>query len=373
MAEKFTRLEKAKTALVLNHPFFASILLRGQLVERKDIPTAAVNAQGTIFYNKDFFDKLEVQEIVFVLAHECLHKMLHHFMRLNGRNPKKANYAQDACINDILKSAGVGHQPEGCVDMPGSKDKTWEQVYAELPEPPEGKYYMDGDGIGEDILPGGDQLTQAERSEIEARVKVEIAQAAQAARMVGKMPAQLQRIVDQILYVKTPWFTILERFMTSLSQSDYSWNKPNRRYAGQGIYLPSMYSEPTMGEIVLVVDTSGSIGEKELAECQAHLNRILETCKPTKLHLVYCDSEVNKTVEVEPQDMPFKLEAVGGGGTNMMRALAWSEEHVDDAAVIVVLTDGYTPFEGTQPTAPVIWLMTSDVVAPFGDTIKFEG
>jgi predicted metal-dependent peptidase len=374
MATKFSKLEKAKSQLVLSHPFFASILLRGKLVERKDIPTAAVDARGTIYYNHDFFEKeLEIQEVVFVLAHECMHKILHHFARLGGRNPQKANYAQDACINDILQSSGVGKMPSGAVNMPGSKDKTWEEVYAELPEQPKGKEYMDGVGIGHDILPGGESLTQAELSEIAAAVKVEMAQAAQAARMQGKMPEHLQRFVDDILYVRTPWFTILERYMTSLTKSDYSWAKPNKRYAGQGIHLPSIASEPTMGEIVLVVDTSGSIGARELAECQAHLNRILETCHPEKVHLVYCDSAVNKTVEVLPQDMPFKLEAVGGGGTDMMEALHWVGKQGLEPAVIVVLTDGHTPFDGPQPDAPVIWLITSDVKAPFGETIKFEG
>ena len=119
MATKFSKLEKAKSQLVLSHPFFASILLRGKLVERKDIPTAAVDARGTIYYNHDFFEKeLEIQEVVFVLAHECMHKILHHFARLNGRNPQKANYAQDACINDILQSSGVGKMPAGAVNMP---------------------------------------------------------------------------------------------------------------------------------------------------------------------------------------------------------------------------------------------------------------
>jgi predicted metal-dependent peptidase len=375
MAQKFSKLEKAKAQLVLSHPFFASILLRGKLVERKDIPTAAVDARGTIYYNEKFFESLELQEVVFVLAHECFHKMLQHFARLGGRNLQKANYAQDACINDILNTSGVGKQPEGCVHIPGSKDKTWEEVYASLPESPSnGKQYMEGDGIGEDIMPGGENMTQAEKSEIEAAMKVEMAQAAQAARTQGKMPAALQRFVDSVLYSPVPWYDVLRRYMDTMSVNDYSWSKPNRRYAGQGIYLPSMQSEPTMGHVVLVIDTSGSIGERELAQAEGHLNGIVESCRPTKTTVLYVDADVSAEDEYTPDELPLKFKnCSGGGGTDMRKAFQWVDDNGVEPAVIIVISDLYTPFPESV-SHPTIWLSTTDQVAPdcAGTTIRFE-
>lgn len=370
---KFSNMEKAKTQLVLSHPFFASILLRGKLIESKDIPTAAVDARGTIYYNAEFMNSLSLQEVVFVLAHECMHKILQHFLRLGNRDPRRANYAQDAVINDILKDSGVGSMPENCVNMPGSKDKTWEEIYNDLPEKPSsGGSYMDGDGIGPDQLSGSSPLTQAEISEIEAAMKVEIAQAAQAARMQGKMPAGLQRFVDSVLHVKTPWHTILERFMTALTSADYSWAKPNKRYAGHGLHLPSIASEPTMGELVLVVDTSGSIGPRELAYFGGHLNRILETCRPEKVTCIYCDSAVNKVATFSGDDLPVQLEAVGGGGTDMGAALAYIDEQGIEPAVTIVLTDGYTPWPASAPDYFLIVACTTDTDVPIGEVLRLE-
>ena len=61
MSLTITKLDKAKAQLVLDHPFFASLILRKPLVSTHSVPTAAVNAHGQIFYNPDFIDKLDVQ------------------------------------------------------------------------------------------------------------------------------------------------------------------------------------------------------------------------------------------------------------------------------------------------------------------------
>jgi len=53
-------------------------------------------------------------------------------------------------------------------------------------------------------------MTESEIKEQEAHVKIEIAEAAQAAKMRGKMPAVLQDFVADIIESKTPWYDILE-------------------------------------------------------------------------------------------------------------------------------------------------------------------
>ena len=364
-------LTKAKASLILSHPFFASILLHSALVSTDKVPTLAVDARGKIYYNPEFMAKLIVPQLVWGLAHECLHKMLDHAGRRGHREHGKWNYACDAVINDTLTTSKVGEPIPHCVDMPGSKDKTSEEVYNELPESPSGSSPMDGDGLGDD-LHDDPTMSEAERSEIEVTIKIQIAQAAQAARMQGKMPASLQRLVDEILNVKTPWFDILERHMTGLVKSDYTWSRPNRRYIGAGHYLPSMNSTPAMGEMVLVVDTSGSIGSDEMNMFAGHMNRILETCKPAKLHVVYCDAAVGSVDEYTPDDLPavFKTPS-GGGGTDFKPPFDWVDEQGLQPDCLVYLTDGYGDFP-EQPSYPTIWLMTTDVQAPFGEVVRFE-
>ena len=116
-----TSLDKAKVSIVTQHPFFASILMKRQLIEDETIPTAAVDQRGQIYINPVWFDTLSVDEIVFVLAHEIGHVIGQHATRRGARQPKKWNIAGDAWINDMLKASNIGQPIKGCVDMPGSK------------------------------------------------------------------------------------------------------------------------------------------------------------------------------------------------------------------------------------------------------------
>jgi predicted metal-dependent peptidase len=357
---------KAKARLVCTEPFFASILLKRTIKWTASIPTMAVDPRAQIYCNPAFVIKQSVSQLVWALAHECMHIMLMHAQRMGTRQHQKWNVAGDAVINDTLTTAQIGDPIPNTVNMPGSKDKTTETVYAELPDNPGSP-----GGMGDDLIDGdGGPLSDADASAIEAQIKVDIAQAAQAARMQGKLPAGLDRLVDDILAVKTPWYDILERFMTNMAKTEYSWTHPNRRYISQRLYLPGQSSEAAMGEMLLGIDTSGSISDKELAYFAGHLNRILEMCNPEKVHIVYCDAEVNKVTTVTPDEMPVKLESVGGGGTDLREIFNWADEQALPLQCAVILTDGYTPWPD-RVDYPTIVLCTTDTDVPF-DVVRFS-
>lgn len=380
MATQVTKLDKAKAQIVLDHPFFASILLKRKLTPRNDIPTLAVNARGDIFYNEKFIEDLTVPQVVWGLCHEIGHVIGQHALRKKHRNHGKWNYAGDAWINDMLDDCNVGQRIPNTVDMKGSKDKTTETIYDELPDSPNGgssgasgsgsgNGESDWDnGLGDDIMQ--EDLTESEIKEIEANGKVEIAQAAQAAKARGKLPGKLAEIVADILNVKTPWYDILERYMTDCVKQDYTWTKPNRKHIGAGVYLPSMSSEPAMGELAIQVDVSGSISKRELDYYNGHLSRIIKQCNPTKVHVLYTDTAVQKYVEFNQGD-DVQLEFYSGGGTDMPAGFDYLNEKGIEPAVFVCLTDGYTGF-GEPPSYPVVWCISSDVQADHGETVHFE-
>jgi predicted metal-dependent peptidase len=362
-----TKLEKAKAQIVLDHPFFAAILLRRKLICDNSIPTLAVDARANIYYNKDFIESLTVPQIVWGLCHEVGHVIGQHAVRVGARDRKKWNYAGDAWINDTLDDSNVGQRIQNTVNMPGSKDKTTEQIYDELPDDP-------GDnGVGSDIVFGegvdgnGKPLTPDEIREIEGQIKIEIAEAAQAAKMRGKLSGKLQQIVADLLEVKTPWYDILEKHMTSCVQQGQTWRRRNRRFDD---YLPSTDKLPQMGELVVQVDVSGSISRQELAAYNGHLSRIISQCRPDKVHVLYTDTEVQRHDEFECGE-EVALEFYSGGGTDMPAGFEYCAEHGIDPQVFVCLTDGYTGF-GTDPGYPVVWCISSDVEAPFGENIHFE-
>ena len=73
--------------------------------------------------------------------------------------------------------------------------------------------------------------------------------------------------------------------------SDYRWTPPDRRHVYAGLYLPSVQREG-IGKIVLVVDTSGSIGDEELAMFAGEITAIVDQTQPESLVVVYCDTAV---------------------------------------------------------------------------------
>lgn len=374
-----TKLDKAKVAIGLDHPFFASILYKRELQARKDIPTLAVSDRGTIFYNPEFVEGLTVPQLVWGLCHEVGHVICQHAIRRGSRDHKKWNYAGDAWINDTLDSCNVGQRIPKTVDMAGSKDKTTEQIYDELPENPDGGKgkgqgsgggYMDGDGMGEDIIQEGAPLSEHEIQEIEAQTKIDLAEAAQIAKAKGKLPGALAEFVADILNPKTPWHEILERYMTDMAKGDYSWARPNRRFMSQRMYLPSVGRVPKLGEVVIQVDISGSVSRDEIAYYNGHMKRIIEQTHPEKVHVIYTDTEVQRHEEFDnPEDV--QINFYSGGGTDMPAGFDFVAEKGIDPQVFICLTDGYTDF-GDAPGYPVIWCISSDIESTHGETIHFE-
>jgi predicted metal-dependent peptidase len=371
-----SKLDKAKASIVLDHPFFASILLRRKMVARRDIPILAIDKRGTIYYNPDSIEKFTVPQLVWGLCHECLHFMGQHANRKQSRDHKKWNYACDGWINDTLTSAHVGQPIDGTVNMPGSKYRTCEDIYKDLPDHDgDGSGQGEGSGgdqggMGDDVLDEGAPVSESEAKEMAAHAKIEIAEAAQAAKMRGKMPGALQDFVAAFLDSKTPWFDILERHMTSMVAQDSSWMRPNRRFIPSGSYLPSRAKTPSMGELALIVDVSGSVSQQELAYYNGHISRIVAQCNPEKVHVAYIDTAVQKEMTFD-QGEEVKLEFYSGGGTDMPVAFDWAAERGIEPACMVFLTDGYTGF-GEPPDYPVVWCISSDKVADHGETVHFE-
>lgn len=364
-----TRLDKAKVALVTQHTFWASILLKRPMIFTDKVPLAAVDSRAQIYINPERIEQLTVGQIVHLLSHEVGHVMFQHAGRAGSRDHKRWNKATDAVINDILVDSNVGEIIEGGVYIPGSRDKTAEQVYDEMPED-DGEGGGGGPGgIGEDLIHDGQSMSDEEKSTLDAQIKTEIAQAAQAAKMQGKLPSSLEKLIAELLYPETPWYEILERHMVSLVKGEYSWARPNRRYEQ---YLPSIGKTPQMGEMVVQVDVSGSITHRELAYYNGHLARIVELVSPERVHVLYTDTRVAKH-EVFECGEEVRLQFYSGGGTDMEAGFEYVDNQGISPDVFVCLTDGYTSFDPAKaPSYPVIWCISSSVKAPYGENVHFK-
>lgn len=354
---------KARTALLLDHPFFGLIVLRRRLVITRGVPTAGADYEGVLYFNPDFVVKLTHLQVIFLLAHEAMHVVLLHWLRKGDRLGEPWNIAADKVINDMLVAERVGQPIPGGVYLQGARFKSAEELYDPNEQAGNG-------GIGNDMV--GKQPTAAEASALAAELQQELKQAAMAAQARGKLPADMKRIVDELTEVHTPWFDILERYMVNIAANDYSWQRPSRRFVGSDIYMPSVRSIGTMGPMVFVTDTSGSIGVDDLKIAGGHVDRIIEQAVPEILYDVYCDARINKVRELLPEDRPFELQYVGGGGTNFKPPFRWVEDNGIKPDVLVYFTDLDGDFPDEEPDYPVIWLATTEASVPWGEVIRYR-
>lgn len=371
--EAFTKLVKARIAMIMQQPFFGQLALNLRLVERTDLnpPTLATDGKH-FYYHPDWVLENPHDVVMSGVAHEVGHCIFEHIGRRNGRSPRRWNQAGDFVINDVLKDCGFT-VPNTWLHSPVYKGMSTDTVYTMLPED-------DGNGGGG---PGGggageafDSISDApadgsiDPAELEAEWKIATSQAATNAEKAGKLPASMKRFVDEMLAGKADWRAVLRRFATEVAKEDFSWQRFNRKMVGQGIYLPALYSE-AMGEMIHIIDTSGSISDSVLKAFGAEISSIRDQMQPSLTRVIYCDAEVNHVDEFERYDV-FKVEGHGGGGTDFRPPFKWIEERGAEPKCVCYLTDGYGPFPDTAPAYPVLWLMTTDVVPPWGEVVRIE-
>jgi predicted metal-dependent peptidase len=374
-AQLIHRLAKAKTSLVLGHPFIGTIALNMPFKLDDRVPTAAVNGREVRF-NPEFISNLTDPEMMFVVAHECFHPMLEHNWRRMGRDPRKWNRAADYVINQLLTDEGIGKMPaQGLLDkaLYTQGNGITDNIYTLLPDEPEG----DGPGPSGGPPDGGPgplddcqdaDGTPAEQQQQQAEWKVRVAQAAQAAKMSGKLSANMARLVGEILEPRVDWRDVLRNFLTKCRHDTRSFSRLNRRFLPQGLYLPSVSGE-VMGEILIAVDCSGSIGERELNEFAAEIRAIKDDLMPRCLHVMYFDSKVSHIEEYQPDD-ELDIQPHGGGGTAFSPVFRKADELGIEPVACVFLTDLYCDDFGDQPDYPVLWVSNAAEEAPFGQVIK---
>ena len=100
------RIQKARTTLLLDHPFFGTLLFRLGAQARSSIATMATDGVS-LYFNPQFVETLSAAEIAGTLAHEVMHPALQHHTRRGGRNPRRWNMACDYAINPMLLDAGL--------------------------------------------------------------------------------------------------------------------------------------------------------------------------------------------------------------------------------------------------------------------------
>ena len=427
---------RARASLVLDHPFFGHLALGMKLVEDTTCDTAWSDGQF-LAYNPLYVNMLPDDKLKGLMGHVVMHPACRHHLRRKGREAGLWNMACDYAINWILLEAGLilpdgylddpklrgrtaddiylhlqaerarersdnqdrrvekqAMEAGEAVDVPDvenrgqrrqrageSEDDAQDPVDADdmatdgADDEPEASDQGDPGRSGEvrDAPPAEDGAGgMGEETSEESQWRINLAQAASRARAMGDLPAGLARRVETLLSPKLDWRQLLNRFIQASARCDYAWMPPNRRYLHRNLYLPAMRSTD-LPEVVVAVDTSGSVSNRELDQFAAELSAILETCAET-VHLLYCDTRVARTRTVNRQDLPLVLEPIGGGGTDFRPAYDWVARQGIHPLCMIYLTDLACNRFPRPPAYPVLWACVGEAQAapPFGDCLTIN-
>jgi predicted metal-dependent peptidase len=127
---------------------------------------------------------------------------------------------------------------------------------------------------------------------------------------------------------------------------DYTYGRPSRRTV-PGVILPAM-RQPRPPVVYAVVDTSASMDAGRLARCLSEIDGIVRRSGRLRsaVRVVACDTA---TGAIQPIRSATDVVLSGGGGTDLrvgVRAVARARPRAD---LVVVLTDGDTPWSATPP------------------------
>jgi predicted metal-dependent peptidase len=393
------RIQKTRTTLLLDHPFFGSLLFRLGARARNSIATMATDGVS-LFFNPAFVDTLNAAELAGVLAHEVMHPALQHHTRRGDRNPNRWNMACDYAINPMLLDAGLILPKDALLDH-RFRGMSAERIYNLLEEQEnqgndeetqkqdDSTQYAgesgsntasEGDSPQAPETPGGiGQVLDAPQpvdgddqsvSEQARDWQIAVEQAESVAKLAGRMPAGAERTLEAAKAAGVDWRELLRRAWSETIPTDYSWARPNRRHVWSGLYLPGVISEG-VGEIGIAVDCSGSVNARQLGMFEAEIRSILSGQQPCLVHVLYFDAKVQKT-ETYAAGQPVTLAPVGGGGTDFRPCFRWLEEQGILPQTLVFLTDLWGTFPDTVPPYPVIWASTDNRPVPFGQVIPME-
>jgi predicted metal-dependent peptidase len=213
-------------------------------------------------------------------------------------------------------------------------------------------------------------LLPNERESLARRWEGRVARAEQHARQAGRLSSSCARLVRDALRPQLSWRVLLARYMSALGRNDYSYRRPSRR-EGDAL-MPSLASEDI--DIVVAIDTSGSLTDADLAEFAAEVNALKGELHG-RVTLLACDEALDERgpwrfEPWEPVRMPPDVR--GGGGTSFVPVFEWIERERLRTGVLVYFTDAEGEFPKSAPDYPVLWLVKGRAAVPWGERIQLN-
>jgi predicted metal-dependent peptidase len=383
-----TRLKKAHVAL-MKHPetaLYSGVILMGEnsIIEEK---TTAYTDGRNKKYSREFVSKLTDQELRGLIMHENLHVALKHIPRFKKEfkaEPMLVNASADYVVNDIimnLKDRSFCSLPSG--GLYDAKYHNWSvrEVYNDLKKQQEedkksGKSITKYDTLDEHDFESAEGMSEEDTKELEGKIDRALREGG---ILAGRMGSKMPRSIEDLLTPKVNWRDVLKEFISSSMRGadEYTWRRFNKRLMVNDLYMPSLENE-TVGELVVAIDTSGSIGSAEITEFASELVSICDVVTPSQVRVLWWDTEVHGEQIFTPSNYAHIKELLkpqGGGGTEVSCVSRYINEKKIQAEATIVFTDGYLESDiQWNIQSPTLWLVTQarDFIPPVGKVIRKE-
>jgi predicted metal-dependent peptidase len=375
----------ARVSLLLKHPFFGNLATRLQIKEGTDwLPTAATDGRF-IYFNREFFDKLTVKQVEFVIAHEILHNVFDHMSRREGRDAQIFNIAADYCVNGQLVRDRIGdHQIPDIKIFHDSKyygmgaEEVYDKIFDEMDEEQLkalGQLLDEHIDWGKDGKDGQPKYSKEELKQIRDEMREATIAAAQSAG-AGNIPASVQRMIKEFTESKMNWREIIRQQIQSVIRDDFSFMRPNRKGWHMGAILPGTNFKETI-DIAVSIDMSGSIGDEQAKDFMSEIKGIMQEYQDFNIKVWCFDTRVYNEADFNGYNMDEfdEYEPMGGGGTEFMVNWEYMKENDISPKKFIMFTDGY-PYGswGDENYCDTVFIIHGNdkIVPPFGEYAYYE-
>jgi len=353
--------------------FYASILYQMPMVIKNDIDTMATDGTS-IFYNEEFTDALTEPQLDGVKVHEALHRVLKHHLRMGKRDHQLWNIACDYAINPIILASDLV-LPDGALVDARFKDMSAEKIYdilqSESKDEPQ-----DGNGgqpqpqaWGNVDAPQG--MSEDQVKQQEATIDAQTMMAVSSVKNRGDIPSSIKDIIKAMERSQIDWVDVLRRFVGGDQPQDYSYRRPNRRQWYLNEVITPTSNMVGCGHVVVAIDTSGSVRNKELSYFLGELNEITKNSGAESVTVIQCDADIQKVVRYEKGEDIEQFEVKGRGGTRVMPVFDYIDNENIKVDNFIYFTDmGIFDYPKSDVGYPILWV-SSDIKckdAPIGQT-----
>lgn len=350
------KLAAARLWAAARMPYLASALFASDVIAEAGSGSIGVDRRWQVHADPAVVDALEVEELGRLLVHLSGHLIRDHAGRaerlgvVQDAARSRWNRAADAEINDDLLADDC--VPASAPDLPSAlgceAGDLAERYYETASDGPRrwdcGAGADAGDGEGD----GGIDRQQAELLRLAVAAEIQ----RQASQAPGSIPGGWQRWAEHMLPSRIDWRRVLAAEVRSAvaavaGKVDYSYRRPSRRaHLSREIVLPTLHRP--VPEVAIVCDTSGSMHDRLLARALAEVEGVLSRAglRQTQVRVLTVDTEVHTARRVT---RAAQVQLAGGGGTDMGAGILAAAALRPKPSVVVVLTDGFTPWPERPP------------------------